>query len=409
MIYVAIMGHGVVGSGVAEVLHKNAESIAHKAGEEIAIRRILDLREFPDSPYADCFTKDFEDIVNDPEIRIVVETMGGLHPSYEFVRRCLENGKSVVTSNKELVAAKGDELLEVARAHNLNFLFEASVGGGIPILRPIDQCLAANEVYEIAGILNGTTNFMLTRMIEDGMSFDDALALAQQLGYAERNPAADVEGPDACRKICILASLAFGHHVYPDQVHTEGITHITPEDVRCAAAANAVVKLIGRAVKQPDGKLYVIVAPMAIPKTSLLSDVNDVFNGIMVRGDAIGDVVFYGRGAGKLPTASAVVADVIDEVKHLNARKYLYWEHGSPDYIIPYTEGRVRMLLRVEDTPEAEAQIAAAFGEVTPVTGAGVPEGQRAFITPSETEEALCQAMANSKLAVVSCLRVADI
>lgn len=409
MINVAIMGHGVVGSGVAEVLHKNADSIAHKAGEPIVVRRILDLREFPDLPYADLFTKNFEDILNDPDIRIVVETMGGLHPSYEFVKQCLEHGKSVVTSNKELVAAKGDELLEVARKNNLNFLFEASVGGGIPILRPIDQCLAANEVYEIAGILNGTTNFMLTRMIEDDMSFDDALALAQRLGYAERNPAADVEGQDACRKICILSSLAFGHHVYPEQVHTEGITHITLEDVKCAAAANAVVKLIGRAVKQPDGRLYVIVAPMAIPKSSLLSDVNDVFNGIMVRGDAIGDVVFYGRGAGKLPTASAVVADVIDEVKHLKARKYLYWDHGSPDYVIPYTEGTVRLLLRVTDTAEAAAQIAATFGEVTPVTGAGVPEGQRAFITPAKPEGEWDEAIAHSGLQVVSRLRVADI
>ena len=409
MINVAIMGHGVVGSGVAEVLHKNADSIAHKAGEPIAVRRILDLREFPDLPYADLFTKNFEDILNDPEIRIVVETMGGLHPSYEFVKQCLEHGKSVVTSNKELVAAKGDELLEIARKNNLNFLFEASVGGGIPILRPIDQCLAANEVYEIAGILNGTTNFMLTRMIEDDMSFDDALALAQRLGYAERNPAADVEGQDACRKICILSSLAFGHHVYPEQVHTEGITHITLEDVKCAGAADAVIKLIGRAVKQPDGHLYVIVAPMAIPKSSLLSDVNDVFNGIMVRGDAIGDVVFYGRGAGKLPTASAVVADVIDEVKHLKARKYLYWDHGSPDYVIPYTEGTVRLLLRVTDTPEAAAQIAAAFGEVTPVTGAGVPVGQRAFITPLKPEGELDEAIAHSGLQVVSRLRVADI
>lgn len=409
MIYVAIMGHGVVGSGVAEVLRKNADSIAHKAGEAIEIRRILDLREFPDLPYADLFTKNFEDILNDPGIRIVVETMGGLHPSYEFVKQCLENGKSVVTSNKELVAAKGDELLEIARTNNLNFLFEASVGGGIPILRPIDQCLAANEVSEIAGILNGTTNFMLTHMIEDGMSFDDALALAQRLGYAERDPAADVEGHDACRKICILASLAFGKHVFPDQVHTEGIARITPEDVRCAAAMDAVIKLIGRAVKQEDGKLYAVVAPMVIPKTSLLSDVNDVFNGIMVRGDAIGDVVFYGRGAGKLPTASAVVADVIDEVKHLKARKYLFWERGAADYVIPYTDGSVKLLLRVADTADADAKIAAAFGEVTPVVGGDLPAGERAFVTPARAEKELDAAIARSGLTVISRLRVADI
>ena len=246
MIYTAILGHGVVGSGVAELLRKNAQSIERKAGQPIEVRRILDLREFPELPYAHLFTKNVADIVGDPEIRIVVETMGGLHPAYEFVRDCLLAGKSVVTSNKELVAAKGDELLELARERNLNFLFEASVGGGIPILRPLDQCLAANEVYEIAGILNGTTNFMLTRMIEQGLSFDEALALAQQLGYAERDPAADVGGHDACRKICILASLAFGRHVYPEQIYTEGITAIALEDVAYAQAAGYVIKLIGR-------------------------------------------------------------------------------------------------------------------------------------------------------------------
>ncbi len=409
MVYVAIMGHGVVGSGVAEVLRKNAESIARKAGEGIEIRKILDLREFPDLPYADCFTKDFAEIVNDPDIRIVVETMGGLSPAYEFVKRCLEAGKSVVTSNKELVAAKGDELLALARKNNLNFLFEASVGGGIPILRPIDQCLAANEVTEIAGILNGTTNFMLTRMIEDGMSFEDALALAQQLGYAERDPSADIEGHDACRKICILASLAFGKHVYPAQVHTEGITKVTSEDVRTAAAADSVIKLIGRAVMQEDGRLYATVAPTVIAKSSLLSDVNDVFNGIMVRGDAIGDVVFYGRGAGKLPTASAVVADVIDEVKHLKARKYLFWEGGYEGYVIPYEEGAVQMLVRVADTADATAAIAAAFGEVQTVEGEGVPAGDVAFITPVMTEAALDAALAASGLTVKSRLRVAQL
>ena len=408
MIYVAIMGHGVVGSGVAEVLRKNADSIARKAGEGIAIRKILDLREFPDLPYADCFTKDFEEIVNDPDIRIVVETMGGLSPSYEYVKRCLETGKSVVTSNKELVAAKGDELLALARKNNLNFLFEASVGGGIPILRPIDQCLAANEVTEIAGILNGTTNFMLTRMIEDGMSFEDALALAQQLGCAERDPSADIEGHDACRKICILASLAFGKHVYPAEVYTEGITKITSEDVRTAAAADSVIKLIGRAVLQEDGRLYATVAPTVISKSSLLSDVNDVFNGIMVRGDAIGDVVFYGRGAGKLPTASAVVADVIDEVKHLKARKYLFWEGGYEGYVIPHEEGTVQMLVRVADTADAAAKIA-ALGNVQMVEGDGVPAGDIAFITPVMTEAALDAALLASGLTVKSRLRVAQL
>ena len=411
MIYVAVMGHGVVGSGVVEVLCKNAASIAHKAGDSIEIRRILDLRDFPDSPLADRFTKDFQDILNDPEICIVAETMGGLHPAYEFVKSCLEAGKSVVTSNKELVAAKGDELLEIARENNLNFLFEASVGGGIPILRPLDQCLAANEVYEIAGILNGTTNFMLTQMVENDMSFDDALALAQRLGYAERNPSADIDGDDACRKICILASLAFGRHVYPAQVHTEGIRSITLEDVNYAAALDGVIKLIGRAQKQADGRLYAVVAPMILPKASLLADVNDVFNGIMVRGDAIGDVVFYGRGAGKLPTASAVVADVIDEVKHLHARKYLFWERGREDYVADYRQGRGRMFLRLacENESAGKDAVEKVFGQVEWVRPEGAPAGEIAFATPAITEEELEDKLhLLDGMPVISRIRIAD-
>ena len=246
MVQVAVMGHGVVGSGVVEVLTKHAENIAKRAKEEICVKKILDLREFPDSPYADKFTKSFDEILNDPEIRVVAEVMGGLHPAYEYTKQLLEAGKSVVTSNKELVARKGAELLAIAQKKNVNYLFEASVGGGIPIIRPISQCLAANDVQAIAGILNGTTNFILTKMIREQMTFSDALALAQKLGYAERNPAADIEGQDACRKICILASLAFGRHVYPEQVHTEGITQITLADVDYAESWGGVIKLIGQ-------------------------------------------------------------------------------------------------------------------------------------------------------------------
>ena len=411
MIYVAVLGHGVVGSGVVEVLCKNAASIAHKAGDSIEIRRILDLREFPDSPLADRFTKNFQDILEDGEIRIVVETMGGLHPAYDFVKSCLEAGKSVVTSNKELVAAKGDELLEIARRNNLNFLFEASVGGGIPILRPLDQCLAANEVYEIAGILNGTTNFMLTQMVENDMSFDDALSLAQRLGYAERDPSADIDGDDACRKICILASLAFGRHVYPAKVHTEGIRKVTLEDVNYAAAMEGVIKLIARAQKQPDGRLYAIVSPMILPRSSLLADVNDVFNGIMVRGDAIGDVVFYGRGAGKLPTASAVVADVIDEVKHLHARKYLFWERGQEGYVADYRQGRVRMFLRLacEDADSGRSAVEKAFGPVEWVCPEEAPAGELGFASPAMKEEELEERLhLLDGLPVISRIRLAD-
>ena len=313
MISIAILGHGVVGSGVAEVLLKNGGTIARKTGDTIEVRRLLDLREFPQSPLCDRFTKNFDDIVSDAEIRIVVETMGGLHPAYDFVKACLLAGKSVVTSNKELVAEKGDELLRIAAEQGVRFLFEASVGGGIPILHPLDECLAANEVYEIAGILNGTTNFMLTRMAEDGMDFDTALALAQKLGYAERDPSADVDGADACRKICILAAMAFGRHVYPSEVSAEGIRSLTVTDLAAAQAAGGVIKLIGSAQKAADGKIHAAVSPMLVPADSPLSGVRDVYNGILVRGDAICDVMFYGRGAGSLPTASAVVAEVIGE------------------------------------------------------------------------------------------------
>lgn len=333
---IAVLGHGVVGSGVLEVLLSHRESIAKRAKEELNVKYILDIREFPDLPYCDRFTKDFDRILNDDSVKIVVEVMGGLEPAFSYVKACLEHGKSVVTSNKELVAAKGAELLAIAQRNNLNFLFEASVGGGIPIIRPISQCLAANEVSEIAGILNGTTNFILTKMIREHMGFEEALELAQQLGYAERDPAADVEGDDACRKICILASLAFGTHVYPRDVHTEGITHVTLGDVGYAEAWGGVIKLIGEVKTLENGKIQIEVCPMFVSRESQLSSVDDVFNGIMVRGDATGDVVFYGKGAGKLPTASAVVADVIDCVKHFKARKYLFWEDAKPGYVEPY-------------------------------------------------------------------------
>ncbi|MDE7390733.1 MAG: homoserine dehydrogenase, partial [Lachnospiraceae bacterium] len=321
-------------------------------------------------------------------IKVVVEVMGGINPAYDFVKKCLQNGKSVVTSNKELVAAKGAELLKIAMENNLNFLFEASVGGGIPIIRPLTQCLAANEVDEIAGILNGTTNFILTKMIKDQMSFDDALALAQQLGYAERNPAADVEGHDACRKICILASLVFGKHVYPDSVHTEGITKVTLTDVDYAAAWGGVIKLIG-SVKLTDGKQEIIVAPMFVSHESQLSSVDDVFNGILVKGDSTGDVVFYGKGAGKLPTASAVVADIMDCVKHINARKYLMWDDGNPDDILPFEKSAFSMyvLAQADDTDAAFNCANTVFGECTRLTRENASATELAFTTPVLTNK----------------------
>lgn len=347
---IAVLGHGVVGSGVLEVLCEHKDSIAKRAKEEIEVLHILDLREFPQLPYANLFTKEFDEILQDDAVQIVVEVMGGLHPAFEYVKASLEHGKSVVTSNKELVAAKGAELLDIAQKNNLNFLFEASVGGGIPIIRPISQCLAANEVGEIAGILNGTTNFILTKMIREKMEFTEALSLAQQLGYAERDPSADIEGLDAGRKIGILASLAFGTHVYPESVHTEGITKITLADVGYAAAWGGVIKLIGDVKRLDNGQIHILVSPMFLSRESQLANVDDVFNGILVRGDATGDVVFYGKGAGKLPTASAVVADVIDCVKHFKARKYLYWEDAKPGYVAEFSAQQQDVFLRLRAT-----------------------------------------------------------
>lgn len=363
---VAVMGHGVVGSGVVEVILDHKESIAKKINKELCIKHILDLREFKGLSYSNLFTKDFNDILNDDSVKIVAEVMGGINPAFDFVKACLEKGKSVVTSNKELVAAKGAELLKTANENNVNFLFEASVGGGIPVLRPIAQCLSANDLYEVYGILNGTTNFILTKMINENMSFDEALALAQQLGYAEREPSADVDGHDTCRKICILASLAFGKHVYPSQVKTEGIRNITLNDVDFAASADYVIKLLGHTKLLESGKVSAEVYPALVSKDNSLSNVDDVFNAIMVKGDAVGDVMFYGRGAGKLPTASAVVADIIDCAKHLEARKYLSWEDGSDDYVVPAEENISRFYIRgsFEDINSAKNEILNTFGEV---------------------------------------------
>lgn len=414
MVEIAVMGYGVVGSGVVEVLTNHVENIAKRAKEQINIKYILDLRDFQGSPFESKFTKSFDTILNDPEVKIVVEVMGGLNPSFEYVKRCLEAGKSVVTSNKELVAAKGAELLKIAQKNNLNFLFEASVGGGIPIIRPISQCLAANDVVEIAGILNGTTNFILTKMIREQMTFEDALTLAQKLGYAERNPAADVEGFDACRKICILASLAYGKHVYPDQVHTEGITKISLADVEYAAAWGGVVKLIGQVKMMDNEKLQVIVCPMFISRESQLANVDDVFNGIMVRGDSTGDVVFYGKGAGKLPTASAVVADVIDCVKHFKARKYLFWEEGLKDYVEDYRLNETAMFVRATTENETLAfqHISEVFGSVSRLSRKKSESGEIAFVTnvlpEQEISEKLAQ-LASAGVSVINTIRIGDL
>lgn len=408
---IAIMGYGVVGSGVAEVLKKNHASIVKKSTQdELELVRILDLRDFPGDENEKLFTKDFNDILTDDSIGIVVETMGGVHPAYDFVLACLNAGKSVVTSNKELVAAKGCELLKVAEEKNVNFMFEASVGGGIPIIRPIINCLAANEIDEIAGILNGTTNFILTKMINDGMTFEDALKIAQELGYAERDPSADVEGKDACRKICILASLCFGNHVYPDEVYTEGITKIALADVEYAKAWGGVIKLIGRATRYGDGKISAMVSPAFIRCGSQLAGVDDVFNAILVRGDAIGDVVFYGRGAGKLPTASAVVADVVDCARHSASRKVFGWEDSIADYVVNYKDIKHPFFVRASYTDEAAAKqsIAEAFGEVEYLTYEGAAANELGFVTAPVAQAEFDEKIANAALTVGSVIRVTD-
>lgn len=405
MISVAIMGHGTVGSGVAEILTTHKQKLFKAVGEELYVKHILDLREFPDSPLADRFTKNFEDIVNDIEVRVVVEVMGGTNPAYDFVKRCLQAGKSVVTSNKELVAKHGAELLAVAKENNANFLFEASVGGGIPIIRPLSQCLVANEVDEIAGILNGTTNFIFGKMINDNMDFSDALKLAQDLGYAERNPEADIEGHDACRKICILASLAFGKHIYPDNVYTKGISEITLDDVKYADSLNYVIKLIGDVKKTENGKLDILVAPMLLSKDCILSDINDVFNGILVKGDCTGDVMFYGKGAGKLPTASAVVADVVDCAKHLKARKRIFWTDSDESQVASYKDSKTAMYIRVAGKGEM-AQSLFPDSEIMKADGNTVLMTQEYKF--GEIEEKIAKLNENSEK-VLSAIRIGNL
>ena len=332
MAKIAVLGYGVVGSGTVEVIEKNKEGLLKKAGQEIEIKYILDLRDFPDSPYKDKFVKDFNVILNDPEISVVVEVIGGIKPSYDFVKSSLLAGKSVVTSNKELVAKKGAELLKIAHEKGVNFFFEASVGGGIPIIRPLHQCLSANRIDEIAGILNGTTNFILTKMIRDNMAFDDALKTAQELGYAEtKDPGDDVDGRDACRKIAILSSLVCGHQIYPQNIPTRGIRDITVADVAAAERLNCVIKLIAWMKRGSDGSVAAGVEPCLVPRSHQLAGVDDVFNAVLVKGDMLGDVVFYGKGAGKLPTASAVVADVVDALKNgSKVHDSLFWQPAEP-------------------------------------------------------------------------------
>ena len=365
----AVMGFGTVGSGVAEVLRMNGASIAEKLGEPLHLKYILDVRDLSATPYADIAVKDFSVLENDAELDVVVESIGGAKVALDFTRRALMAGKHVVTSNKELVASHGRELLAIAREKNVNYLFEASVGGGIPVLRPLFQCLAGNRIEEVVGILNGTTNYILTRMVKSGVPFAEALKEAQSKGYAEQNPAADVEGLDAGRKICILSNLAWGKEVLPENISVQGISGLDLKDVAIASAGGYRVKLLGRAVKLDGGKQAAYVAPHLVPEDCPSAAVDDVFNAIMIRGNAVGEVMFYGRGAGDLPTASAVMGDVIDALQHRVRRRNLGWsesaELAGPDQL------SMRWYLRGDFPVPAGCETLSGGGIITGVLHAG--------------------------------------
>lgn len=373
---IAVLGYGTIGSGVVEVVNKNAKSIEKRAGEDIEVKYVLDLREFPGDPVQDILVHDYSVIAEDEEVGVIVETMGGTKPAYDFVKTALLKGKSVCSSNKELVAAHGAELIRIAKEKNVNFFFEASVGGGIPIIRPLNQCITADEIEEINGILNGTTNFILTKMADEGADFADVLKEAQELGYAEKDPTADVEGYDACRKIAILTSLAYGKQVDYEDIYTEGITKITADDFKYAKQAGLAIKIFGTSRKAGDS-IYAMVAPQMVGAEHPLYSVNGVFNGISVTGNMLGDVMFYGAGAGKLPTASAVVADVVAAVKHQGENVPITWSADKLE-ISSMEEMENRFFVRVGEAEKEK--ISQVFGDVQMID-AGIA-GECGFITP---------------------------
>ena len=395
MIQIAILGLGTVGTGVARVVAENARQIERKLGEPLQVKSIL-VRHFKDGPYRQLMTDDFRRIEEDESIRVVVETIGGVDAAYEYTRRALEAGKHVVTANKQLVAERGFELLALAKKKNVSYLFEASVGGGIPILHPLTQCMAANRIDEVYGILNGTSNYILTRMVRTGAFFTDALREAQAKGYAEADPTADVEGVDAGRKICILADLAFGHQVAPERVPVEGIRKLSLRDVRIAQRAGYRIKLLGRAVRLPGGGRTAYVAPHLISEENPVASVEDVFNAVVVRGNATGEVMFYGRGAGELPTASACVADVMECLQSSARREEIGWSSETDGFEDP-AELKTRYYFRIEGSLTDAAM---AFGQVEVLS----EDGETAFLTDSISgTDALRQ---SSFLNVLACMRV---
>lgn len=404
MINIAVLGYGTVGSGVVEVINTNQDSINRRAGDEIRIKYVLDLRDFPGNPVQEVLVHDYETIVNDPEVDIVVEVMGGLEPAHTFVKRALEAGKSVATSNKALVAKFGPELMNIARNKNINFLFEASCGGGIPIIRALNQSLTADQIDEVTGILNGTTNYMLTKMDMEGSRFESVLKEAQEKGYAEADPTADVEGYDACRKIAILSSLAYGKFLNYEKIHTEGITRITPEDMEYARAMGMSIKLLATSRKLSEDSYYAVVAPFLVGKNNPLYSVNDVYNGIFVHGNVLGDAMFYGSGAGKLPTASAVVADVVDEAKHLHENMPNEW-NDQPLPLADPDQVSGRFFVRVQTTDLS--LIRSVFGTIEQIQ---VPkaEGETGFVTAQMTLGQYKAKAAEIKAEILSMIRIKD-
>ena len=384
MVNIAVLGYGTVGSGVVEVIHTNHERINQRIGDKLNVKYVLDLRDFPGDPIQEKLVHDFNVIVEDPDVQIVVEVMGGIEPAYTFVKRSLQAGKSVATSNKALVAKHGAELLSIARDKNINFLFEASVGGGIPIIRPLNSSLTADEIEEITGILNGTTNYMLSKMFYEGADYAEVLKEAQDKGYAERNPEADVEGYDACRKIAILSSLISGQQVDFEDIYTEGITNITKEDMMYAKEMGMTIKLLASS-KRDNDHLHAIVAPALLHKEHPLYNVNDVFNAIFVHGNVLGDAMFYGSGAGKLPTASAVVADVVDEAKHLNRNIMTMWKNEKLE-LLPLDNTSKKFFVRIKGDAEAmKAHLESSFGPISIVKVDGL-NGEFGFVTEEMTE-----------------------
>lgn len=404
MIQAAVLGYGTVGSGVVEVIDVNHDSIAKKAGVDLNVKYILDLRDFPGDPNQDKVVHDYETIVNDPDVKIVVETMGGVEPAYTFTKRALMAGKSVCTSNKELVARHGTELLAIAEEHHVSYMFEASCGGGIPIIRPLRTCLCADVVDEITGILNGTTNYILTKMIEEGLEFEDVLKDAQQKGYAERNPEADVEGHDACRKIAILSSLAYGKRVDFTEVYTEGITKISSAEIRYAKAMGKTIKLLASSKKDGDHVLA-MVAPHLVSKADPLYSVNGVFNAIFVHGNMLGDAMFYGQGAGKEATASAVVADVIEEAQCLGTSVMSKWSPEKQE-LTDVAETKKRYFVRMKGSASDCAESERCFGAIAEVVDAGL-DGEFGIITEEMSEKQYQECAAKTE-AVISMIRIRE-